>query len=164
MALPNFRSSPCVQHARNPAMRINPACKGFTIDQRYPGWHSYLAELTMEVCCEIARQGPDAEELYARARDRSGCGEWFYSCFEAGFFAVGNDPIRLYRYIELVLTFTSQIERMKMRKNISDDCLNRIDDLRRKCGVRIRKIVKLGGLDSEVETYAKSVCRAQDHS
>jgi hypothetical protein len=31
MALPNFRSSPCAQHARNPAVRITPACKGFTL-------------------------------------------------------------------------------------------------------------------------------------
>jgi hypothetical protein len=30
MALPNFRSSPCAQHARNSTVRITPACKGFT--------------------------------------------------------------------------------------------------------------------------------------
>jgi hypothetical protein len=32
MALPNFRSSPCAQHARNSTVRITPACKGFTVE------------------------------------------------------------------------------------------------------------------------------------
>jgi putative thioredoxin len=34
MALPNFRSSPCAQHARNSTVRITPACKGFTAVER----------------------------------------------------------------------------------------------------------------------------------
>ena len=31
MALSNFQSSPCAQHARNPPHRIHPPCKGFTL-------------------------------------------------------------------------------------------------------------------------------------
>jgi hypothetical protein len=30
MPLPEFRPSPCPQHAPNPALRITPACKGVT--------------------------------------------------------------------------------------------------------------------------------------
>jgi len=126
-----------------------------SVEQRYPVWHSYLAELTMEVCCEIARQGPEAEDLYARARDRSGCGEWFYSCLEAGFFSVGDDPVRLHRFVELALTFNHRNRHSPMG-HISDDCLRRIEDLQNDCKARMDSITDLG--DAEVRQYAQSKC------
>ena len=127
-----------------------------SIDQHYPVWHGYLAELTMEVCCEIARQGRDAEELYARSRDRSGCGDWFSTCFESGYFVVGRDPIRLRRYVQLASTFKKSADATSMSRYIGTDCLSRIDDLTNKCLGRLAKISQLpaGGLDADVRRYA----------
>ena len=112
-----------------------------SVDQPYPRWHSYLAELTMEVCCQIARQGSDAEELYARARDRSGYGEWFYSCFEAGFHAVGADSVRLRHYVKLADDFevASRVfgDDDTSGMHLSQDCLTRIAELKRACVDRL---------------------------
>ncbi len=115
-----------------------------SVDQPYPRWHSYLAELTMEVCCEIARQEPDAQELYARARDRSGYGEWFYSCFEAGFHAVGTDPVRLRHYVTIADQFDERTRdhRRDHRTGIylSRDCFDRIASLKEKCQALLDRV------------------------
>jgi hypothetical protein len=112
-----------------------------SVDLPYPRWHGYLAELTMEVCCEIARQGHDAEELYARARDRSGYGEWFYTCFEAGFHAAGQDLVRLRRFVELADDFRGASQTTPGdQPTVSQDCHERITQLKEACLARLSSI------------------------
>lgn len=159
----------CVRRRRAPAQQAE--ARGFlydaigaverasyrSVDQPYPRWHSYLAALTMEVCCEIARQEPDAQELYARARDRSGYGEWFYSCFEAGFHAVGTDPVRLRHYVTLADEFEEKTRafRADYRSGIylSRDCLDRIAALKEKCLVLLDGVTMPS--DAEVCDYIR---------
>jgi hypothetical protein len=140
-------------------------------DLHYPAWHSYLAELAMDVCCEIARQGPSAEERYARSRDRSGYGEWFRSSFESGYSSVGQDPVRLRRYIELANCFRSHVNAMRrpdyVKKSplnqahvyavnrpghVDRDCLKEINELRRKCENRLGQI-DTSALDDDIRAY-----------
>jgi hypothetical protein len=84
-------------------------------------WYSYLHELEISVCVELAfecqkgRPGVDwsVQEIFARCRDGGSLGDWFVSSLDNALFYGGADPFRCARFVDLTCDFLSATDVMR---------------------------------------------------
>ncbi len=125
-------------------------------------WYSWLHELELSVCVELAREGEHGEtgewsvqELFARCRDGGSLGDWFRASLDHGLFLGSTDPFRCARYVDLACEFLGA--KTVMRNEIEPHNLRRISEL---LAVGARKLGANGfgdATDPNVVRYAEIV-------
>jgi hypothetical protein len=86
-------------------------------------WYSWLREIELAVCLEIARLDVAEHRRFSRCRDREGLDEWFAESLEGGIYRVLNDSLRLARYYDLGREFLVARKReCRTREKIEKSC------------------------------------------